>query len=121
MSADMYKVSIITRHEKLPSMMAELKNIGVAALTVTQVDGCGTQLGQTEVYRGVRETIHCLPKILIEIVISTVPVDTVVEAAKKVLRTGVIGDGKLFVSRVKKVVRVRTGETDLDALVNNGH
>ena len=92
MGAEMYKVSIITRREKLLPLMEALKDIGVAALTVTQVDGCGTQLGQAEQYRGVKEDIHCLPKVMAEIVVSTVPVSDVIEASKKALYTGAIGD-----------------------------
>ncbi|MDR1572240.1 MAG: P-II family nitrogen regulator [Clostridiales Family XIII bacterium] len=118
MGAEMYKVSVVTRREKLLTLMAALEAIGVAAMTVTQVDGCGTQLGQMEQYRGVKEEIHCLPKIMVEAVVSTVPVDDVVRTAREALCTGNIGDGKIFVSRVSRVVRVRTGEENLAALVN---
>ncbi|MDR2163891.1 MAG: P-II family nitrogen regulator [Clostridiales Family XIII bacterium] len=120
MGADMYKVSIITRREKLIPLLDALGDIGVKGVTITSVEGFGTQLGLMESYRGVKQLIHLLPKILVETVVSRVPVDDVVEAAKRTLQTGEPGDGKLYVSRVTRVVRVRTGEEDADALRNAG-
>jgi Amt family ammonium transporter len=114
----MYMVSIITRREKLLALVDALGEVGVKGLTVTHVEGFGTQLGVKERYRGVEAEIHMFPKVLVETVISRVPVDSVIETAKKALYTGRPGDGKLSVSRITKTVRVRTGETDVAALRN---
>jgi nitrogen regulatory protein PII len=116
MSAEIYKVSIVTRPEKLLSLLDALETIDVQGLTVTSVEGFGTQFGITERYRGIEQLIHMIPKILVEIVVSVVPVDEVIRVAKETLKTGNPGDGKIFVSRVTQVVRVRTGETERDAL-----
>ncbi|GHU65248.1 nitrogen regulatory PII [Clostridia bacterium] len=118
MSGEMYKVSIITRQENLRPFLDELEKIGVIGVTLTQVEGFGTQLGIMEAYRGVKQEVHLFPKVLAEIVVSTTPVDDVIRVAKEVLQTGEPGDGKIFVSKVTKVVRVRTGETDYAALEN---
>jgi nitrogen regulatory protein PII len=120
MGADMFKVSIVTRREKLLLLLDALDAIGVKGVTITSVEGFGAQLGVLERYRGVQQLIHLLPKVLVETVVSRVPVDEVVETAKRTLQTGEPGDGKLSVSRITKVVRVRTGETDRDALRNPG-
>jgi nitrogen regulatory protein PII len=120
MGASMYKVSVVTRREKLIPLLDALNGIGVKGVTITSVEGFGTQLGILESYRGVKQMIHLLPKVLVETVVSRVPVDDVVEVAKRTLRTGEPGDGKLYVSRVTRVVRVRTGEEDADALRNVG-
>ena len=93
-----------------------MNEIGVSGLTVTQVLGCGTQKGMTTKYRGAELDVVLLPKIKIEVVVSAVPVDEVIETAKKVLYTGNIGDGKIFVFDVEDVVKVRTGEVGFDAL-----
>ena len=85
-------------------------------MTVTQVMGCGIQKGAGEKYRGVEIDATLLPKVKVEVVVSTIPVETVIEAAKKALYTGHIGDGKIFVYGVDKVVKVRTGEEDLAGL-----
>lgn len=85
-------------------------------MTVTQVMGCGVQKGAGEKYRGVEMDATLLPKVKVEVIIGNIPVDKVIEAAKKALYTGHIGDGKIFVYNVDKVVKVRTGEEDLDAL-----
>jgi nitrogen regulatory protein PII len=116
----MYKVSIVTRRERLIPLLDALNDIGVKGVTITSVEGFGTQLGILENYRGVKQMIHLLPKVLVETVVSRVPVDDVVDAATRTLRTGEPGDGKLYVSRVTRVVRVRTGEEDADALRNVG-
>jgi len=118
MKPDMTLISIITRHEKLTELRDALYAIDVLGMTVTPVEGCGTQLGYESTYRGVKDIIHVRPKVLVEIVVSTVPVDAVVKAAQSVLQTGKIGDGKIFVSKIDRVVRVRTGEEDLAALTN---
>ena len=85
-------------------------------MTVTQVMGCGVQKGAGEKYRGVEMDATPLPKVKVEVIVGNIPVDKVIEAAKKALYTGHIGDGKIFVYNVDKVVKVRTGEEDLDAL-----
>lgn len=85
-------------------------------MTVTQVMGCGVQKGAGEKYRGVEMDATLLPKVKVEVIVGNIPVEKVVEAAKKALYTGHIGDGKIFVYNVDKVVKVRTGEEDLDAL-----
>lgn len=88
----------------------------VTGMTVTQVMGCGVQKGAGEKYRGVEMDATLLPKVKVEVIVGNIPVDKVIEAAKKALYTGHIGDGKIFVYNVDKVVKVRTGEEDLDAL-----
>ena len=93
-----------------------MNRIGVTGMTVTQVLGCGIQKGKTEYYRGVPMAINLLPKVQVEIVVSKVPVAEVIDAAKKSLYTGRIGDGKIFVYDVENVVKVRTGEEGYDAL-----
>lgn len=85
-------------------------------MTVTQVMGCGVQKGAGEKYRGVEMDATLLPKVKVEVIVGNIPVDKVIEAAKKALYTGHIGDGKIFVYNVDKVVKVRTGEEELDAL-----
>lgn len=85
-------------------------------MTVTQVMGCGVQKGAGEKYRGVEMDATLLPKVKVEVIVGNIPVDKVIEAAKKALYTGHIGDGKIFVYNIDKVVKVRTGEEDLDAL-----
>ena len=90
--------------------------IGISGMTVTQVLGCGIQKGKAEYYRGVEKEITLLPKVQVEIVVVKIPVRTVIDTAKKVLYTGHIGDGKIFVYDVENVVRVRTNEEGYDAL-----
>ncbi|MCQ2584775.1 MAG: P-II family nitrogen regulator [Treponema sp.] len=93
-----------------------MSQIGVTGMTVINVMGCGMQKGASEYYRGVQMDINLLPKVKVEIVVSKVPVEEVIEAAKKALYTGHIGDGKIFVYPVENVVKVRTGESGFDAL-----
>lgn len=112
------KIDIITRKTNFNQLKTALNEIGVMGMTVTQVLGCGTQKGDVQYYRGVPMEMKLLPKIKVEIVVCEVPVDLVVETAKKVLRTGEIGDGKIFVYDVQQVVKVRTGATGKEALLN---
>ncbi len=112
----MTKIDIITKQSKFEALKEAMNEIGVTGMTVTQVLGCGVQKGKTEHYRGVEVEINLLPKIEVEIVVSKVPVRTVIETAKKVLYTGNIGDGKIFVYDVENVIKVRTGEEGYDAL-----
>ncbi len=110
------KVEIITKQSKFEALKVAMDKIGITGMTVTNVLGYGIQGGMTEYYRGVEFETNLLPKIKIEIVISKVPVRSVVETAKKVLYTGNIGDGKIFVYNVENVIKVRTGEEGYDAL-----
>lgn len=111
------KLSIICKPEKLETLKSALSSIGVKGITVTNVMGYGTQKGQKTYYRGVeRDEVQLLPKTKVEVVVSKVPVDTVVNTAKQALYTGNIGDGKIFIFDVENVVKVRTGEVGFDAL-----
>jgi Amt family ammonium transporter len=116
----MSEVVIVTRQNKFEQLKAALNDIGITGMTVSNVMGCGVQKGASEYYRGVPVEINLLPKIKVEIVVSKVPVRAVIEAAKKALYTGHIGDGKIFVYNVENVVKVRTGEEGYDALQNEG-
>lgn len=110
------KISIITRQNKLNELMHALNTIGITGITVTNVLGCGTQKGASHFYRGVEMDMSLLPKIKVEIVVSKVPVQLVLDTARKALYTGKIGDGKMFVYDIENVVKVRTGEEGFDAL-----
>ena len=112
----MHKVVIVARLARFDALKKAMNDIGVTGMTVTQVMGCGIQKGSGERYRGTEVDATLLPKIKVEVVISKIPVDKVVDAATKALYTGHIGDGKIFVYNVGKVVKVRTGETDYAAL-----
>ena len=110
------KVVIITRQSKLEEFMHAMNEIGVTGITITNVMGCGVQKGARSYYRGVEMDMNLLPKIKIEIVVSLVPVKTVIDTAKKVLHTGQYGDGKVFVYDIENVVKIRTGEEGFEAL-----
>lgn len=110
------KVEILAKQSKFEKLKKAMNDIGVTGMTVTQVLGCGTQKGAPEYYRGVEVDMQLLPKIQVEMVVSKVPVADVIDAARKALYTGHIGDGKIFVYDVEDVVKVRTGETGYDAL-----
>ncbi len=112
----MYKVSIIAKLSRYDQLRKAMNDLGVTGMTVTQVMGCGIQKGAGEMYRGVEMDATLLPKVKVEVVVSRIPVENVVEAAKKALYTGHIGDGKIFVYNVDRVVKVRTGEEDFAAL-----
>ena len=112
----MHKVSIIAKLAKFDQLKTALNDLGVTGMTVTQVMGCGIQKGTPEKYRGVPVDTTLLPKIKVEVIVSRISVDAVVEAAKKALYTGHIGDGKIFVYNVTRVVKIRTGEEDFAAL-----
>ena len=115
-SAKLSKVVIITKQSKFEDLKKALAAIGVTGMTMTQVLGCGAQRGAAEYYRGVKVEMDLLPKVKVEVIVSKVPVSAVVDAARKALYTGHIGDGKIFVYDVEDVVRVRTGESGYDAL-----
>lgn len=110
------KVEILMKQERFERLKKAMNEIGVTGMTVTQVLGCGTQKGAPEYYRGVPIEMQLLPKISVEMVISKVPTMEVIDAARKALYTGHIGDGKIFVYDVENVVKVRTGEAGYDAL-----
>ncbi len=112
----MHKVSIIVQLAKFEALKTALNELGVTGMTVTQVMGCGIQKGSGEKYRGAELDSALLPKIKVEVVVSKIPVEKIIEAATKALYTGHIGDGKIFVYNVAKVVKVRTGERDYAAL-----
>ena len=110
------KVEIICKEARLESLKNAMMGIGITGMTVSHVLGCGAQKGKPEYYRGVQVEANLLPKVQVDIVVSKVPVREVIETAKKVLYTGHIGDGKIFVYDVENVVKVRTGEEGYDAL-----
>ena len=117
-AAGIYKVSIIAKLSRYDALRKAMNDIGVTGMTVTQVMGCGVQKGAGEKYRGVELDATLLPKVKVEVIVGNIPVDTVIEAAKKTLYTGHIGDGKIFVYNVDKVIKVRTGEEDFAALMD---
>ncbi len=111
-----HKVVIIAKLARYDALRKAMNDLGVTGMTVTQVMGCGIQKGAGEFYRGVETDATLLPKVKVEVVVSKIPVENVIEAAKKTLYTGHIGDGKIFVYSVDKVVKIRTGEEDFLAL-----
>ena len=115
-ASGIYKVVVIAKLSRYDHLKKAMNDLGVTGMTVTQVMGCGVQKGAGEMYRGVEMDATLLPKVKVEIVVSKIPVDSVIAAAKKALYTGHIGDGKIFVYSVDKVVKVRTGEEDFAAL-----
>ncbi len=112
----MHKVSIICKLAKFDTLKKTLNELGVTGMTMTQVMGCGIQKGSTEKYRGATVDSTLLPKVKVEVIVSKIPVQKVIDAAKKALYTGHIGDGKIFVYNVSRVVKVRTGEEGIAAL-----
>lgn len=114
----MYKVVIIAKLSRYDKLRKAMNELGVTGMTVTQVMGCGIQRGAGEKYRGVEMDATLLPKVKLEIIVGNIPVEDVIETAKKALYTGHIGDGKIFVYDVAKVVKVRTGEEDMAALLD---
>lgn len=110
------KVEIVCRESRFEALKTAMMDIGITGMTVSHVLGCGIQKGKPEYYRGVQVEANLLPKIQVDIVVSKVPVRSVIETAKKVLYTGHIGDGKIFVYDVENIVKVRTGEEGYDAL-----
>ncbi|MCT4605916.1 MAG: P-II family nitrogen regulator [Marinisporobacter sp.] len=114
----MIKIEIITRPRKFEELKEALNDIGVKGMTMTHVLGCGIQKGKPHNYRGVEYVDQLLPKIKVETVVCEVPVDLVVETAKKVLRTGNVGDGKIFIYDVSNVIRIRNGDEGKIALNN---
>lgn len=109
-------VAAVIRPFKLDDVRESLTAVGIQGMTVSEVKGFGRQKGQTEIYRGAEYTVQFLPKIMIEVVIKDDLLESVVDAIQEAARTDRFGDGKIFVSEVAKVVRIRTGDIDLDAL-----
>jgi nitrogen regulatory protein P-II 1 len=112
----MKKIEAIIKPFKLDDVREALSEIGIAGMTATEVKGFGRQKGHTELYRGAEYVVDFLPKVKVEAVIGDDMVDRAIEAITQAARTGKIGDGKIFVSDVSKVVRIRTGEEDLEAI-----
>ena len=112
----MKKIEAIIKPFKLEEVRDALAAVGVEGMTVSEVKGFGRQKGHTEIYRGAEYTVDFLPKIKIEVVLAEALVSVAVEAVVKAAKTGKIGDGKVFVSPVDNVVRIRTGETDEEAV-----
>jgi len=106
----MKKLEIITRAEKLEDLKDLLNNLGIYGMTVSMVSGCGLQKGRREMYRGTEITINLLPKIKVEIIVKDDIVEELVDSIVKTVKTGEIGDGKIFIFNVEDVVRIRTGE-----------
>jgi nitrogen regulatory protein P-II 1 len=112
----MKKIDAVLKPFKLDEVREALSEIGVTGLTVTEVKGFGRQKGHTELYRGAEYVVDFLPKVKIEIVVADAILEQAIEAIVKSARTGKIGDGKIFVTSVEQVVRIRTGETDEAAI-----
>ncbi|MDO9091126.1 MAG: P-II family nitrogen regulator [Rubrivivax sp.] len=112
----MKMVTAIVKPFKLDEVREALSGIGVQGITVTEVKGFGRQKGHTELYRGAEYVVDFLPKIKVEVVIAAAMLDTAVEAIVKAANTGKIGDGKIFITSVEQVIRIRTGETNETAL-----
>ncbi len=112
----MKKIEAIIKPFKLDEVREALSEIGVTGLTVTEVKGFGRQKGHTELYRGAEYVVDFLPKVKVEVVVPNDLVDRAIEAVIKAARTGKIGDGKIFVTGIETVIRIRTGETDEAAI-----
>ncbi len=112
----MKKIEAIIKPFKLDDVKEALNGIGIKGMTISEVKGYGRQKGHTEIYRGAEYVVDFLPKIKMEIIVASDQVDTVIETIVQAARTGKIGDGKIFVLPVEKIVRVRTGETDNEAI-----
>jgi len=112
----MKRITAIIKPFKLDEVREALGEVGVAGLTVTEVKGFGRQRGHTELYRGAEYVVDFLPKVKIEVVVSDSALDGAIDAIVKAARTGRIGDGKIFVTAVEQVIRIRTGDTNEDAI-----
>ncbi len=112
----MKKIEAIIKPHKLDDVKDKLREIGVQGMTVTEVKGFGRQKGHTEIYRGAEYVVEFLPKTKIEIIVDNALADKVVDSIRNAANTGKVGDGKIFISTVDSVLRIRTGETGADAL-----
>ena len=109
-------ITAIIKPFKLDEVKTALKNAGIAGMTVTEVQGFGRQSGHTEVYRGAEYTVDFVPKVRVEVLAETDDADSIVEVIVQAARTGKIGDGKIWITEADRVIRIRTGEVDQDAL-----
>lgn len=109
-------IAAVIKPFKLDDVREALSDIGVQGITVTEVKGFGRQKGHTELYRGAEYVVDFLPKVKVEVAVTDEQADLVIEAITKAANSGKIGDGKIFVTNVEKVIRIRTGETDADAI-----
>lgn len=112
----MKKLEAVIRHYKLEDVKTKLTSIGVQGMTVSEVRGFGRQRGHKETYRGAEYTVDFMPKVKMEVVVNDNEVETAIAAICDAARTGQIGDGKIFISNLEGVVRIRTGETGVDAI-----
>lgn len=112
----MKKIEAVIKPFKLDEVKEALQEIGIQGLTVVEAKGFGRQKGHTELYRGAEYVVDFLPKVKVEIVVGDDVVEAAVEAIRKAAQTGRIGDGKIFILPVEDVIRIRTGETDMDAI-----
>ncbi len=112
----MKKIEAIIKPFKLDDVREALSEMGITGMTVTEVKGFGRQKGHTELYRGAEYVVDFLPKVKLEVVLAADQVERAIEAITNAARTGKIGDGKIFISNVEKIVRIRTGEQDRDAI-----
>ena len=112
----MKKIEVITRPEKLEEVKDVLDKMGIYGMTVSMVSGCGLQKGRKEVYRGAEYTINLLPKVKVEVVVEAAKVDGIIENVSAAVKTGQVGDGKIFVYNVEDVIKIRTGERGKAAL-----
>ena len=112
----MKKVEAIVRHFKLEDVKSAITEVGIHGMTVTEVRGFGRQKGHKETYRGAEYIVDFMPKVKLEVVVGDADVDKLVEAVVRAARTGQVGDGKIFISNIDQVVRIRTGEQDDEAL-----
>lgn len=116
MNEIMTRIDIVMSPTKLDELIDALDEIGITGMTVFNVQGCGNQKGHTEYYRGEKVNVKLLPKVKIEIVVCSVPVDLAVDTIKKVLHTGNIGDGKIFIYNIDRVIRISSGTENAEAL-----
>ena len=107
---DLIKIEVVTRPGKLEDLKDALAEIGITGMTVTQVYGCGSQKGHTEVYRGTEYAVNLLPKVKVETVVKESEMKAVMDVMRNTLRTGKLGDGKIFVYPIQNAIRIRTGE-----------
>ncbi|EIJ42123.1 nitrogen regulatory protein PII [Beggiatoa alba B18LD] len=112
----MKKIEAIIKPFRLDDVREALSNIGVTGMTVTEVKGFGRQKGHTELYRGAEYVVDFLPKVKLELIVASEQVEPCIDAIIQAARTGKIGDGKIFVTPVDKIIRIRTGEQDNDAI-----
>ena len=119
MNDKIVKIEIIMSSSKFEDLKEELNKIGISGMTVSSVMGCGRQMGHKEYYRGVSVDINLLPKLKVEIVACQSSVEAIVEVATKIIRTGKMGDGKIFIYEVYDAIRISTGQRGADAIIDH--